>query len=145
MLGFTMTRRKTYSNGRVKYQRFIRLPLDLFESAAFRALSCTERCALLEVWSVYNSYNNGNIGFSCRQLEARLRVSKATACRCFKVLQRHGFLKVVKKGRFTIGHSTTWSLTFEPIGPVAATGEWQSWTPEKQFEVFEEKPAGFVV
>jgi Helix-turn-helix domain len=80
--------------------RFVQLHHYLLESAAWRSLSLSARCAFIEILQVYNGTNNGQLGMAVRYLAERLRCGKTTASRALEELEQKGFIGVQKVGVF---------------------------------------------
>lgn len=106
--------------------RFMIVPYHLFESVAFKDLSPQAVQILLLLKYRFNGSNNGEISLSCREVAAWYGISKGTASAKFKELYLHGFIKPVKKGKFTTRMATVWLLTFERFGKDATkTDDWK--------------------
>ena len=94
----TPSRRPVNTKGRnpgpAKHVRFYRWML---ECAAWKATTAVERAILIELYSLFNGENNGDIYLSCREAGRRVNCSKNTARRAFDnliddiqyALQRH--------------------------------------------------------
>jgi len=82
--------------------KFVMIEKYMFDSDAWMALSCVDRCLYLEFLKRYDGFNNGRIGFSCREAVALLRIGKSTASRSFKNLEDKGFIEVTKRSGFNI-------------------------------------------
>jgi hypothetical protein len=98
--------------------RFTRIDERMQREAAWRSLSCTERCAYIELARRYGGpgSNNGQIGYSLRQMAMNLNCSKMTAKRAFDRLQEAGFIVLMKKGAFSfkLRHASEWRLSEYP-------------------------------
>lgn len=106
---------------------------DVMDSEAWISLNPVTRCIWIEVMRRYNGSNNGNIPFSCREISARLAVSKDTASRGFNDLIDRGFIRITVDSAFNLKtkRSRRWRLTHEPAhtnsDSVRATNEWRDW------------------
>jgi DNA-binding transcriptional MocR family regulator len=82
-------------------------------TAAWQHLGALERATYVEIASRYNGSNNGQIGYSIRDIAEVFGVGKSTAARAFKLLEDTGFIVCASKGGFNrkIRHSTEWRLT----------------------------------
>ena len=81
-----MSNRRVSKKGRSKGQHsfFVALELFLMKTPAWTSLSLAARAAYLEVASLYNQSNNGQLALSARQLAERLPISKATENRALR-------------------------------------------------------------
>src|SRR5215218_201891 len=80
--------------------------------------------------------NNGKIPYSVREAASALRIGRSTACRCFDLLEKTGFIKVSKQSGFNMKGrvATEWLLTEFPDDTktgVMASKDYMKWTPEK--------------
>lgn len=119
--------------------RHVRLHHYLLRSAAWQDLSCYARCALVELYAVYNGENNGEIAMSERTLAVKLRCAVPTARKALGELVDHGFVRVQQRGSFhrKIPHATLWRLTEHPVGNSIPTKEFMRWeTPQEKAEIF---------
>lgn len=119
--------------------RFVKLIYPLLESPAYKDLSPEATRILTEIMRRHNGMNNGEISLSVREAGKVAHCSKSTAGQKLIELQTHGFIAVVKKGRKTVRHATTWRITSERTmngtSEKPATNEWKTWTKEKPIEV----------
>jgi Helix-turn-helix domain len=79
---------------------FVQLHNYVLKSLAWRSLSLPARCALIEILSVYNGRNNGQLGMAVRYLAERLGCGKTTASRALEELEQKGFIGTQKVGVF---------------------------------------------
>lgn len=125
--------RKTDSRGR-NPSRWVRLEHSVIDSPAFQSLSPVAAKLFIMLLRVYNSHNNGEIGYSCRQASLVTGTSKDTAARAFKELESKGFIKATRKSGFNMKNRTSrrWALTCwpHPLG-TAPTNDWRLWKGEK--------------
>lgn len=105
-------------------------------SPAYRSLSVGARALLVELKSLYNGYNNGNLFLSVREAARRLGCSKDRAARLFVELRDRGFIRPKEIGAFNLkaasgrGMATSWILTEHPTGDaVSGTKEFMHWRP----------------
>lgn len=123
--------KRVNAKGRNSKGKFIMLRYDIYDSSAWRDLSCVERCTWLEVMRRFNGNNNGNISLSCREVAGALKVSKDTASKALNRLIKVGFLRVTREAYFNIDarESRRWRLTHEgcvsPYGDRVPTNEWK--------------------
>lgn len=120
--------------GRSKHgPRFLQLHHWVMDTAAWQALRPVERCLLLELYRLYNGWNNGELFLSVRLAARLLNVSKDTAHKAFRRLQAVGFIRPNRKGIFTHRQATSWVLTEHPRGTHPGTKQFTRWRPpEKQ-------------
>ena len=116
--------------------RHVRLYYALLESAAWAALTATEKIAYVEFCRIYNGGNNGRIVLSTRDVEKRLSCSKGTACRVLARLEEVGLTRKVKSGVYTYREQTRraaeWRLTDFQCNVTGSgpTREWKRWKPD---------------
>lgn len=122
-----MTKR---SRGKRHHERHVRIHHWLMETAAWRSLGPVARAALVELYSYYNSQNNGDVFMSVRRLATAIHVSPTTANKALHELVDKGFIRPRQLGSFNwkMRHATTWVLTeFEFYGP--PTKDFVRWQP----------------
>jgi len=136
-----MPRRKTGGAGRGVDQRgrsrrdakHVRLYEFELASDAFRSLSPAARALLIEFRRRYNGDNN-RIHMSVRTAAKSLASGKTTASRALSELLDRGFVRLGKKGRFTVRQgerdASEYALTNEPIGSKPASKDYMSWRPK---------------
>lgn len=127
-MGYRKPNRKGRSKGDARH---VRLYHWMLKSEAWRSLDCKARCALVELYGLYNGRNNGDLFLSVRELAARLRCGKATASKAFRALEERGFIRAKERGAFNVKHrhATTWILTeFEYAGKIPSK-EFMRWRP----------------
>jgi AraC-like DNA-binding protein len=140
-------RRKT-----VPEARHVRIYVSMMQTPAWRDLNPYARAAYVEMSSRYGGpdSNNGRIPYSGRDLAQNLNVSKPTALRAFKNLQDHGFIVLVKAGRYgrKRRYAPEWMLTefgYQAEGqereapPTHAYRKWQGTPPRIAVEDFEDR------
>lgn len=99
------------------------------KTPAWQALSMTARCLEMELKSLYNGINNGELYLSVREAARRLGIADNTANKAFKELEERGFIIAKHKGHFKqkVRHATSWILTeFEYNGQLA-TKDFMRW------------------
>jgi len=114
--------------------RHVRLHRYLLESIAYRALSPLGRACLVELYSLFNGSNNGDLHPGVRWMAMRLNVAPNTACKAFSEVQQHGFARPRELGAFTRKDrkATTWILTeFEFAGQLP-TKDFMRWSGTNQ-------------
>ncbi|WP_200957830.1 helix-turn-helix domain-containing protein [Mesorhizobium sp. Root157] len=96
--------------------KFIKIDSYVKRSAAWKALTPTERAAYLEVKWRYDGFNNGRIGVGCRELADELNKGRDTASRALKGLEEKGFIVEMKASAFNVKNraATEWRLTEYP-------------------------------
>ena len=106
--------RKSDATGRSKgVERHVRLHYWVLQCQAYRSLRPTARALLVELYALFNNFNNGQLFLSVREAATKLNVSPNTAMKAFAELVGHGFIKPHVKGAFTLKerHATSWILT----------------------------------
>ncbi len=96
----------------------------MLDSPAYRALSGNEVKLMTLLHRRYNGVNNGAISMSVREAAAEVGCCPNHAVKCFKNLERVGFVVATQKGAFDwkSRHATTWRLTWLPTkNPSAAS------------------------
>lgn len=127
---------RTDAQGKNKYDPFVMIRRDIYDSAAFKSLSPVAVRILLEIRRRYYGLNNGEISLSCREAATVCHVSTATASRALKTLRERGFIKPTTQGVFTLRLATTWTMTWERLKessptPILPTNEWRQWQGTK--------------
>jgi hypothetical protein len=74
----------------------------MLRSQAWLALTPTARAAYVEVLSLYNGVNNGQLAMAARSLAGRLRCSKDTAARVLRELDDMGFIRAMMIGSYQL-------------------------------------------
>lgn len=126
-----------------KQMRFVQLFHWMLDSPAWKDLDAKARAIYVELTKRYNGSNNGRIGYSARQAAQDLGISKDTAARALRSLERHGFIVVEKRGAFhcKIRHASEYRLTAYESDVATnyaerlATKEFMRWSPEIQKSV----------
>ncbi len=84
------------------------------QEPAWKALNASARVVYVELKSLYNGFNNGNVEGSERILAEMAGLGKNTASRALEELQEAGFIVQMKRGVLGIdgkGKGTLWRLT----------------------------------
>jgi DNA-binding transcriptional regulator YhcF (GntR family) len=129
--------RKQDQRGRSKKPgRFVKLDHWMLATDAWADLRPEPRALYVEMASLYNGSNNGQIHMSVREAGRRLKSSKDTAAKALRSLDDHGFIRTVQKGGFSrkVEHATEYRLTefnCDVTGELA-TKDFTRWTPEIQ-------------
>ncbi len=135
-MGKRRKRNKVNATGRNATTRFVRLDHRLLTSSAYRALTPTARCLLVEISMLYNGENNGSLYLSVRDATDRLGLSDMTSTTAaFNELQELGFIEMTNKAHFVVKSSDksrarTWRLTWEAgPGQRAPSHGYDDWEP----------------
>ena len=112
-------------------ERFVKLTYPLIESQAWRWLRPISQSVYIELRRRFNGSNNGKISFSLAEGARILRASKSTIQKALIELEEHGFIKLVKKGRFQGRRASEYALTDEQLDGYPPTREWRQWHPTK--------------
>jgi hypothetical protein len=118
--------------GRSNGPRFVMLTFPMLESVAYRTLSNSARALLVDVLTLFNGNNNGELYLGVRDAARLLGLADVGAAgRALEELRAHGFLAIVTPGHFAIKerHATVHRLTNEPWNGRAPTNEWRDWRP----------------
>ncbi|WP_138379462.1 helix-turn-helix domain-containing protein [Luteithermobacter gelatinilyticus] len=120
---------KKNNKGRSSYDRHIRFYYYLLKSEAWRSLKPGPRALLIELYSLYNGNNNGDIFLSEREAARRCNVNRKTAARYFHDLQEKGFIFPKTKGCFNVKspEATAWILTEFPYNGNLPTKDFMRW------------------
>ena len=110
-------------------ERFVKLTYPLLESEAWRWLKPNSQAVYIELRRRFNGSNNGKISFSLDEGARILRASKTTIQKALVELEEHGFIKLVKKGRFQGRRASEYALTDEQLDGYTPTREWRQWRP----------------
>ena len=110
-------------------ERFVKLIYPLLESEAWRWLKPNSQAVYIELRRRFNGSNNGKISFSLAEGARILMASKSTIQKALIELEEHGFIKLVKKGRFQGRRASEYALTDEQLDGYPPTREWRQWRP----------------
>lgn len=113
------------------FVRHVRLHYWMMDSAAWRHMRPIARALLVQLYSLFNGMNNGDLFLSVRDAAQALNVTANTAMKAFGELETHGFIRARQRGAFTlkIRHATTWILTEFPHGTELPTKDFMRWAP----------------
>ncbi|WP_225766991.1 hypothetical protein [Inquilinus sp. Marseille-Q2685] len=127
-----MKGRGVNATGRSKAEPFVRLPIWMLKSEAWRTLTPNAVKLLIDLWSRHNGQNNGEIAYAVRDAEG-IGLAKSPAARAFEELVERGFLKVRRASTFDQKNmARTWELTAEPVGGKLATKDFmRSASPQR--------------
>ena len=112
-------------------ERFVKLTYPLIESQAWKWLRPISKAVYIELKRRYNGLNNGKISLSLSEAAHILKASKSSISTALKQLERHGFIKLIKKGYFTGRMASEYALTDEQLDGFPPTREWRQWQPTK--------------
>ncbi len=90
---------------KAKINGFIKLDREFVQSEKWQTLSAAARSLLIEIWALYNGYNNGDIPYGIRQAAKSLGCGKSTAMRKFAELEQAGLIEATRKASFTLKHA----------------------------------------
>jgi hypothetical protein len=107
----------------------LRIEQEWFESPAYRDLSPTARCLLLEFINLYRPGRNGDLSISIRQAADRLNTSNNTSAKYFSELVEHGFLSLNEHENWHEKSARTFELTVRGMGTREPRHLWRQWRP----------------
>ena len=110
----------------------VRLQHWVMKTAAWRELRPVERCLVVELYSLFNGINNGELFLSIREAAKRLNVSKDTAHAALRRLEQLGFIRAKERGMFTRRRATSWILTQFMHGTRTPTKDFARWRPDEK-------------
>jgi hypothetical protein len=126
-----MAKKRKWPQGR-SGGRHVALHHEMLHSAAYRGLSVNARSLLVEVASLYNGGNNGELFVSVRDAAKVIGLRDTGAANAaLKELVNHGFLRVTSPGSFTVKlrHATQYRLTWVSCDDRTPTNNWRDWRP----------------
>jgi len=114
------------AKGRSKYDdsQFVMIPHAVLESPQYLSLKGNDVRVLFEICRRCHGFNNGRIGAGLTDLATKLNMSKSTADRCVKNLQKTKFLIKRKQGRFMGRLASEWEVTFLKSEGYRPKNEW---------------------
>jgi hypothetical protein len=132
-------RRKKLGDPHVRLHRWV------MKTAAWQSLTVGPRALLVELYSLHNGSNNGEIFLSERDAANRVQASQNTVSKWFDVLVDRGFIKVAQRGAFSLKkrHATTWILTEFPVGIELASKDFARWSPANDGDKPKSRRGGF--
>jgi hypothetical protein len=112
-------------------EKHVRLHRWLLRSAAWHSLSLAARCALIELYDLFNGENNGQIFLGAREAAKRLGTGKDRALNALHQLEQRGFIRARRRGDFQwkTGMATQWILTEFDFAGQPATKDFMRWGP----------------
>ena len=127
------------SNQQAEVEWHARIYHSELECPAYRTLSVYARSLLIEIRSLYNGTNNGEIGLSTRKAAERLNCCQDTAIDAFHELIKKGWIVETWKGAYRNNPkarlASEYRLTNVPTGPkneVPATCDYFNWRPTQK-------------
>ncbi len=114
------------STGKAKY---VGLGHGMVTSAAWRSLGGPTVKWYIELRDRYSGGNNGGLHLSCGEAAKLLHMSKTTAMRAQRELERKGFIVKTKEGNWYLKEATTWALTDLVWSGQLATHAFKRWSP----------------
>ena len=112
------------------YQRaggYFTLDRAVYESAAFKSLSCRDRAALLQILFHYIPNKSELIAMSSRRLALCIGINKDTAAKSLRHLVKVGLLDIVSEADWISGQARKYRLTFKPFKNRTPTDEWSKY------------------
>jgi hypothetical protein len=129
-----MAKRQNPKGRSINEPKHIRLYEWELSCPAYRALHPYARSLLVEFLRRFNGSNNGEIHLSILEAKKALGQGRKAAERGLAELQKYGWVKITKKGLFTVRESerdaTEWAVTREPVGNGSATKDYMKWTQD---------------
>ncbi len=122
-------KRRRASPGERTDFKHVRLHRWLMQSAAWIHLSLAGRCALIELYALYNGENNGYVFLSVRELGRRLGCAPNTALKALTDLCEKKFIRPAQKGHFDLKtrHATSWVLAEFDYANQPCTRDFMRW------------------
>ena len=109
---------------------FVLFRYDVIDSPAFADLSGNAVRVFVALKRAFNGKNNGEIIMSCRMLNDKIGMSRATASRALKELQTHGFVRITRPGWYAGHVATIWELTETHNNMCSDYKDlWRQWRP----------------
>jgi hypothetical protein len=108
----------------------------LLDSPAWHHLSLPARCLLIEVWRRHDGSNNGTIALSVHEAAQALRVGKNMPTALFRELIEKGFLKLRKRGAFTLKtkEASEYEITALDCNGRPASKDFMRWQPPAEIQ-----------
>jgi len=101
-------------------------PRCVLRSPAYRDLTVTARCLMLELQDVWKPFEP-IVHYSARRAAKALNVSSKTAARAFHELIDHGFIECIDEAVWLNGQARTYRLTWPSNNGREPTNEWRNW------------------
>ena len=127
-----MGRKKRPKFGLERSGGFFQFHRQIYDSAAFRSLSCIERVALLHLMYHYIPDRSEDIGMSNRRLARDIGVNKDTAGKALKRLEQVGLIRMVDESDWYRGAARSYRLTFMKYQGRQPTDEWAAFQKQGQ-------------
>lgn len=123
-------KRRVQPNGRsYTSNKHVRFHQWMMMSPAFNELDAFEVRLLLELYSLFNGSNNGELFLSCREAARRCHMGKTKASDSFRRLIQLGFIRrrADEPERYNLKEANHWILTEFDFGNIAATKDFMNW------------------
>ena len=127
--------RKVLPSGRsAENKRYVRLNHWLMDSPAYKDLGPHDVRLLVELYRLYNGYNNGDLFLSCREAARRCNMSKNTASKSFQRLTDRGFIhrRAHYPEKYHQREANHWILTEFDFAGRQATKDFMRWPADTQ-------------
>lgn len=120
--------------------QFVALPANMTSSAAWKSLTCQERCVYIVLAGLYNGKNNGWLGLGVRRAADLANVNKDTAGKALHVLEERGFIEMAAADQYIrlpgeggLRRATEWRLTLWKCDRTGAkpSKAFTKWTDQK--------------
>jgi hypothetical protein len=112
--------------------KYVGLPHWMLRCPAWKGLPPIAKVAYIEAFELrYNSFNNGDIKLSEREVAEILGCARETASKAIAALMEHGFIKPRVKGAFhvKVKYATRWILTRYEFNGAKETMDFMRWQP----------------
>lgn len=127
-----MSSRKRSKSAPTRPNGFFQFYRQIYDSHAFRSLSCIERVALLHLMYHYIPDRSEDIFMSNRRLAKEIGINKDTAGRALKRLEQVGLIRVVDESDWYRGRARSYRLTFMAYQGRQPTDEWAAFQNQGQ-------------
>lgn len=111
---------------------FFQFYRQIYDSEAFRSLSCIERVALLHLMYHYIPDRSEVIVMSNRRLARDICINKDTAGKALKRLEQVGLIRMVDESDWYRGAARSYRLTFMNYQGRQPTDEWAAFQNQGQ-------------
>jgi len=125
-----MGRKKRAKLGLERSGGFFQFHRQIYDSAAFRSLSCIERAVLLHLMYHYIPDYREDIFMSNRRLAKDIGINKDTAGRALKRLDKVGLIQMVDESDWYQGTARSYRLTFMTYQGAQPTDDWAAFQNE---------------
>lgn len=106
---------------------YFSLDRAVYESPAFRSLSCTDRSVLLDLICIYVPGKREAIAMSARRLAANIGINKDTAAKSLRRLVKVGLIDVVSESMWIYGRARAYRLTFKNYKGRLPSDDWSKY------------------